>query len=107
MFHIFRLNTETAAFQLCDIHDETLKQMVESMSENLGDRCGVYEPVPFCLISSLHTTLVKTTDGWCTFRALEEIKIILCHKFLQLPQGHVAMEEEYEAPLNKFPSMKC
>jgi len=47
--HIFdgaRLNTETAAFQLCDIHDEMLKQMIESANEeDLRDECDVCEPV--------------------------------------------------------------
>ena len=48
--HIFdgvRLNTETAAFQLCDIHDEMLKQMIESPNEeDLRDECDVRELVP-------------------------------------------------------------
>lgn len=55
--HIFdgaRLNTETAAFQLCDIHDEMLKQMIESASEeDLRDECDVCEFVLFSMIPRL------------------------------------------------------
>jgi len=47
--HIFdgaRLTTETAAFQLCDIHDEMLRQMIESANEeDLRDECDVCELV--------------------------------------------------------------
>ena len=47
--HIFdgaRLNTETAAFQLCDIHDGMLKQMIEGTNdEDLRDECDVRELV--------------------------------------------------------------
>lgn len=46
--HIFdgvRLNTETAAFQLCDIHDEMLKQMIEGTNEeDIREECDVSEP---------------------------------------------------------------
>ena len=49
--HIFdgvRLNTETAAFQLCDIHDKMLKQMIESVQgEDLRDECDVRELVSY------------------------------------------------------------
>ena len=45
--HVFdgvRLSSETAAFQLCDIHDEMLKQMIESTDEeDLRDECDVCE----------------------------------------------------------------
>ena len=56
--HIFdgaRLNTETAAFQLCDIHDEMLKQMIESASEqDLRDECDVCGFVLFPWFRALH-----------------------------------------------------
>jgi len=106
--HIFdgvRLNTETAAFQLCDIHDETLKQMIESADEeDLRDECDVCELVLFVRFHALHAIFVKATDGWYTSQALEKIKVILRHKFFQLLQGHVATEEECEALLNEPPS---
>ena len=103
--HIFdgvRLNTETAAFQLCDIHDVMLKQMIESAGEeDLRDECDVCELVPLFSDSALHLLLVKATDGWYTSQAIERIKIVLRHKFFQLLQGHVATEEECEALLNE------
>ncbi|KAF9780292.1 RNA polymerase III transcription factor IIIC subunit-domain-containing protein [Thelephora terrestris] len=84
--HIFdgvRLNTETAAFQLCDIHDGMLKQMIEGENdEDLREECDA-------------------TDGWYTSQAIERIKVVLRHKFFQLLQGHIATEEECEALLNE------
>jgi len=106
--HIFdgaRLNTETAAFQLCDIHDEMLKQMIESASEeDLREECDVCELVLLLPDSALHALLVKATDGWYSSQAIEKIKVVLRHKFFQLLQGHIATEEECEALLNDPPS---
>ena len=106
--HIFdgvRLNTETAAFQLCDIHDQMLKQMIENANEaDLRDECDVRGPELRLFYSVFHTLLVKATDGWYTSQAIEKIKIVLRHKFFQLLQGHIATEEECGALLNEPPS---
>lgn len=44
--HIFdglTVTKETAAFQLCDIHDEMLKEMIED-EEDLRETCNVRKP---------------------------------------------------------------
>ena len=54
--HIFdgvTLTKETAAFQLCDIHDPMLKDMIES-EEDLRETCDVGTPVALTTPSS-HT----------------------------------------------------
>jgi hypothetical protein len=61
--HIFdgvRLNTETAAFQLCDIHDEMLKQLIESANEeDLRDECDVCRSLLSCLILRFTFLLIQ------------------------------------------------
>ncbi|KAG2152028.1 RNA polymerase III transcription factor IIIC subunit-domain-containing protein [Suillus cothurnatus] len=82
--HIFdgqNLTKETAAFQLCDIHDPMLKEMIED-DENLREVCD-------------------ERDGWYSAQALERIKTVLRHKFFSLLQGYVATEEECEALLEQ------
>ena len=79
--HIFdgeEVTSETAAFQLCDITDPMLKEMIEADEEDsLRDACN-------------------ERDGWYTTRALECIKTVLRHKFFSPLLGHVATREECE-----------
>ncbi|KAI0773771.1 RNA polymerase III transcription factor IIIC subunit-domain-containing protein [Fomes fomentarius] len=79
--HIFdgqTVTSETAAFQLCDITDLMLKEMIEADDEeSLRDTCN-------------------ERDGWYTTPALECIKTVLRHKFFSLLHGHVATREECE-----------
>ena len=92
--HIFdgtTVTSETAAFQLCDITDPMLQEMIEAEDEeSLRDACN-------------------ERDGWYTTHALECIKSVLRHKFFSLLQGHVATREECEKLLvpqegtNKLP----
>ncbi|KAI5125023.1 hypothetical protein M0805_007447 [Coniferiporia weirii] len=81
--HIFdgiHLTKETAAYQLCDIVDPMLKEMIED-KENVRDECN-------------------ERDGWYTTHALERIKAVLRHKFFSLLEGHIASEEECRTLLN-------
>ncbi|KAI0347043.1 hypothetical protein BDW22DRAFT_1321372 [Trametopsis cervina] len=80
--HIFdgqSISRETAAYQLCDLHDPKLKQMVED-DEDLRETCN-------------------ERDGWYTARAFERIKAVLRLKFFALLSGHIATEEQVEAVL--------
>ncbi|PCH41610.1 hypothetical protein WOLCODRAFT_17227 [Wolfiporia cocos MD-104 SS10] len=90
--HIFdgvTVTKETAAFQLCDIHDPMLKEMIAD-EEDLRETCN-------------------ERDGWYSTHAFERIKVVLRHKFFALLSGHVATREECEALLvpqegtNKLP----
>ncbi|KAH9918126.1 RNA polymerase III transcription factor IIIC subunit-domain-containing protein [Fomitopsis serialis] len=90
--HIFdgvTVTKETAAFQLCDITDPMLKEMIED-EEDVRDECN-------------------ERDGWYSTEAFERIKTVLRHKFFSLLGGHVATREECEALLvpqegtNKLP----
>nr|GAT53955.1 predicted protein [Mycena chlorophos] len=75
--HIFdgkTLTKETAAFQMCDIHDPMLKAMIED-DEDLREECD-------------------ERDGWYTNTALERIKTVLRHKFFSVLEGQVATDEE-------------
>ncbi|KAI0734983.1 RNA polymerase III transcription factor IIIC subunit-domain-containing protein [Fomitopsis betulina] len=90
--HIFdgvTVTKETAAFQLCDITDPMLKEMIED-EEDLRDAC-------------------HERDGWYSTHAFERIKTVLRHKFFSLLGGHIASREECEALLvpqegtNKLP----
>jgi len=80
--HIFdgvTVTKETAAFQLCDIEDEMLKEMIED-EEDLREECN-------------------ERDGWFSSYAFDRIKNVLRHKFFSLLAGHVATREECEALL--------
>ncbi|KAI0079703.1 hypothetical protein K474DRAFT_1705387 [Panus rudis PR-1116 ss-1] len=80
--HIFdgqHVTKETAAFQLCDIQDEMLQEMIED-EEEVRETC-------------------HERDGWYTSHALERIKLVLRHKFFSLLSGFVATREECEALL--------
>ncbi|EIW82231.1 hypothetical protein CONPUDRAFT_122910 [Coniophora puteana RWD-64-598 SS2] len=84
--HIFdgkTLTKETAAFQLCDIVDPMLREMIES-EEDLREECD-------------------ERDGWYSTMTLERIKIVLRHKFFALLDGHIATDEECEALLDAGP----
>ncbi|KAF8450806.1 RNA polymerase III transcription factor IIIC subunit-domain-containing protein [Boletus edulis BED1] len=81
MFDGVTLTKETAAFQLCDISDPMLKEMIES-EEDLRETCD-------------------ERDGWYSAHAFERIKIVLRHKFFSLLQGYVATQEECEALLEE------
>ncbi|EJD01218.1 uncharacterized protein FOMMEDRAFT_158350 [Fomitiporia mediterranea MF3/22] len=80
--HIFdgiHLTKETAAFQLCDIVDPMIKEMVED-EEGVRDECN-------------------ERDGWYTTEAIDRIKTVLRHKFFSLLEGHIPSEEECKALL--------
>uniref|UniRef100_A0A0W0FC86 Rna polymerase iii transcription factor n=1 Tax=Moniliophthora roreri TaxID=221103 RepID=A0A0W0FC86_MONRR len=84
MSHIFdgqTLTKETAAFQLCDITDPMLKEMIES-GDDLRDTCDASE-----------------RDGWYSTHAFERIKLVLRLKFFSLLDGRIATDEECEAAL--------
>lgn len=87
--HIFdgaTIAKETAAFQLCDIQDPMLKEMIEK-EEDLRQTCD-------------------ERDGWYSAHALERIKTVLRHKFFSLLQGYVATQEECKALLEQGGSQK-
>ncbi|KAF9534434.1 RNA polymerase III transcription factor IIIC subunit-domain-containing protein [Crepidotus variabilis] len=80
--HIFdghTLSKETAAFQLCDITDSMLKEMIED-PEGLRETC-------------------HEKDGWYTSHALEQVKTVLRHKFFSLLEGHPVSDEDCRALL--------
>ncbi|KAI0698905.1 RNA polymerase III transcription factor IIIC subunit-domain-containing protein [Cytidiella melzeri] len=81
--HIFdgqTMSKETAAYQLCDLHDPRLKAMVDE-ADDLRDTCN-------------------ERDGWYTTQAFERIKAVLRLKFFSLLSGHIATEEEIETLLS-------
>ncbi|KDQ64681.1 hypothetical protein JAAARDRAFT_234891 [Jaapia argillacea MUCL 33604] len=85
--HVFdgvTMSKETAAFQLCDIIDPMLKDMIED-DEALRDVCN-------------------ERDGWYTTHAFEQIKTVLRHKFFCLLEGHIATDEECTALLSTDPA---
>lgn len=80
--HIFdgkTINKETAAFQLCDLHDPLLQELVED-DDDLRDQC-------------------HEKDGWYSSTNYERIKTVLRHKFFSLLDGYVASDEECRALL--------
>ncbi|KAI0053086.1 hypothetical protein FA95DRAFT_1579753 [Auriscalpium vulgare] len=82
--HVFdgqTLSTETAAFQLCDITDPMLREMIED-EEETRETCN-------------------ERDGWYTAHALERIKAVLRFKFFSLLEGYVATDEECEKLLEQ------
>lgn len=98
--HIFdgvTLTKETAAFQLCDIDDPMLKEMIES-EEDLRETCDVCIKMPTTVLPP-HP--FQERDGWYSAHAFESIKIVLRHKFFSLLQGYVATQEECEALLEE------
>lgn len=108
--HIFdgvTVTKETAAFQLCDITDPMLKEMIEN-EEDLRDVCNV-SLSPVQLWHRPHYVTMQERDGWYSTHAFERIKTVLRHKFFSLLGGHIASREECEALLvpqegtNKLP----
>ncbi|KAG6886925.1 hypothetical protein C0992_001609 [Termitomyces sp. T32_za158] len=80
--HIFdghSITKETAAFQLCDITDPMLKEMIND-PDDLREECN-------------------ERDGWYSSHAFERIKTVLRHKFFSLLEGHPASDEECRALL--------
>ncbi|KAJ7774340.1 RNA polymerase III transcription factor IIIC subunit-domain-containing protein [Mycena maculata] len=88
--HLFdgkTLTKETASFQLCDLVDPMLKEMIDDDQE-LREECD-------------------ERDGWYTNYALERIKTVLRHKFFTVLEGHPATDEECRqllAASEKLPS---
>ncbi|THV03289.1 hypothetical protein K435DRAFT_715662, partial [Dendrothele bispora CBS 962.96] len=85
--HIFdgqTLTKETAAFQLCDIVDPMLKDMIENHSE-VREAC-------------------HERDGWYSTHSLERIKMVLRHKFFSLLDGRIATDEECQAIIDESES---
>ncbi|KAF9057282.1 RNA polymerase III transcription factor IIIC subunit-domain-containing protein [Panaeolus papilionaceus] len=75
--HIFdgkTLTKETAAFQLCDIVDPMLREMIHD-PEGLREDCN-------------------ERDGWYTAHKLDQIKAVLRYKFFSLLEGEVPTDEE-------------
>ncbi|KAK7061544.1 RNA polymerase III transcription factor IIIC subunit-domain-containing protein [Favolaschia claudopus] len=75
--HLFdgkTLTKETASFQLCDLIDPMLKEMIED-DEELREECD-------------------ERDGWYPHHALESIKTVLRHKFFTALDGYPATDEE-------------
>ncbi|KAJ7228866.1 RNA polymerase III transcription factor IIIC subunit-domain-containing protein [Mycena pura] len=75
--HLFdgkTLTKETASFQLCDIVDPMLKDMIEQEQE-LREECD-------------------ERDGWYANYALERIKTVLRHKFFSLLEGFPATDDD-------------
>ncbi|KAG7097162.1 hypothetical protein E1B28_004539 [Marasmius oreades] len=79
MFDGQTLTKETAAFQLCDITNPMLKEMIES-TEDLRETCD-------------------ERDGWYSTHAYERIKLVLRLKFFSLLEGRVATDEECQEAL--------
>ncbi|KAJ3723184.1 RNA polymerase III transcription factor IIIC subunit-domain-containing protein [Lentinula raphanica] len=85
--HVFdgvNLTKETAAFQLCDITDHMLKEMIEN-PDDIREVCD-------------------ERDGWYSTHALERIKAVLRLKFFSLLDGRPATEEECQAVLEQAES---
>ncbi|KAJ3741357.1 RNA polymerase III transcription factor IIIC subunit-domain-containing protein [Lentinula detonsa] len=85
--HVFdgvNLTKETAAFQLCDITDPMLKEMIED-PDDVREACD-------------------ERDGWYSTHALERIKAVLRLKFFSLLDGRPATEEECQAVLEQAES---
>jgi len=85
--HIFdgvNVTKETAAFQLCDIHDQMLMNMIKD-EDDLREVCN-------------------ERDGWYSAHAFERIKTVLRHKFFSLLEGHVATDDECETLLANDPT---
>ncbi|KAJ7699882.1 RNA polymerase III transcription factor IIIC subunit-domain-containing protein [Mycena rosella] len=88
--HLFdgkTLTKETASFQLCDLVDPMLKEMIDDDQE-LREECD-------------------ERDGWYTNYALERIKTVLRHKFFTVLDGYPATDDECRqllAASEKLPS---
>ncbi|KAJ7086691.1 RNA polymerase III transcription factor IIIC subunit-domain-containing protein [Mycena epipterygia] len=75
--HLFdgkTLTKETASFQLCDLVDPMLKEMIDDAQE-LREECD-------------------ERDGWYANYALERIKTVLRHKFFTVLDGYPATDDE-------------
>ncbi|KAJ7667797.1 RNA polymerase III transcription factor IIIC subunit-domain-containing protein [Mycena polygramma] len=75
--HLFdgkTLTKETASFQLCDLVDPMLKEMIDDDQE-LREECD-------------------ERDGWYAKHALERIKTVLRHKFFTVLEGYPATDDE-------------
>ncbi|KAF7352970.1 hypothetical protein MVEN_01264400 [Mycena venus] len=75
--HLFdgkTLTKETASFQLCDLVDPMLKEMIDD-DEELREECD-------------------ERDGWYPNYALERIKTVLRHKFFTALEGYPATDDE-------------
>ncbi|KAF8826558.1 hypothetical protein HHX47_DHR5000101 [Lentinula edodes] len=81
MFDGVNLTKETAAFQLCDITDVMLKEMIED-PDDVREACD-------------------ERDGWYSTHALERIKAVLRLKFFSLLDGRPATDEECQAVLEQ------
>ncbi|KAF7331916.1 hypothetical protein MKEN_00071900 [Mycena kentingensis (nom. inval.)] len=73
MFDGKTLTKETAAFQMCDIVDPMLKEMIEQ-DDDLREACD-------------------ERDGWYSNAHLERIKTVLRHKFFSVLEGIPATDE--------------
>ncbi|KAF7355135.1 hypothetical protein MSAN_01429100 [Mycena sanguinolenta] len=75
--HLFdgkTMTKETASFQLCDLIDPMLKEMIND-DKGLREECN-------------------ERDGWYTTHALDRIKTVLRHKFFTVLEGYPATDED-------------
>ncbi|KAF8592376.1 hypothetical protein K439DRAFT_1655910 [Ramaria rubella] len=87
--HIFdgkTQNSETASFQLCDIQDVMLKNMIETEDE-LREKCD-------------------ERDGWYRSAHMEGIKTVVRHKFFSLLDGRIASDDECKKLLITLPDSR-
>jgi general transcription factor 3C polypeptide 5 (transcription factor C subunit 1) len=84
------LTKETASFQLCDLIDPMLKEMIDN-SEELREECDVRSGR---LDSDVLLTVMQERDGWYPHHALERIKTVVRHKFFSVLEGYPATDEE-------------
>ncbi|KAF8528978.1 RNA polymerase III transcription factor IIIC subunit-domain-containing protein [Hysterangium stoloniferum] len=87
--HIFdgvSCSSETASFQLLDIHDQMLKKMIDS-EDQLRDK-------------------PNERDGWYQSQHMEGIKVVLRHKFFTLLEDRIATDEQCQTLLDSLPESR-
>ena len=89
------MSKETAAYQLCDLHDPLLKEMVEN-EEELRDTCNVSVLARSSNSHSIFKCVIQERDGWYTTHAFERIKAVLRLKFFSLLSGHIVTDQEVD-----------
>lgn len=100
MFDGVNLTKETAAFQLCDITDVMLKEMIED-PDDVREACDVSQPNDVPSQEGSFNWISQERDGWYSTHALERIKAVLRLKFFSLLDGRPATDEECQAVLEQ------
>lgn len=100
--HIFdgqATHGETAAYQLCDLHDEFLKEMVEN-EDDLREVCNVSSMTNRTLPTfEFFTSAWQERSGWYSTQAFEKIKTVLRYKWNSLQMNYVPTREDCERQL--------